>query len=130
LLTSITTIGVAIPPQSSTRWWAPQALRSCLEQWLGRKLTRTCGSDEASQRRYRDSLTAAGFDVHALCVEYIDELDLDQIVGGIYSAIPVDRLPAPDQRPRFAELVRRALAPHAPFNEHVRVAMLIGRLGE
>jgi ubiquinone/menaquinone biosynthesis C-methylase UbiE len=126
--------GVAVVTNGTPLWlqdtaWS-QALRSCLEQWLGHTLIRTCGTDEASQRRYRDSLTAAGFDVHASCVEYIDELELDQIVGGIYSALPVDRLPAPDQRPRFAEQVRRALAPHAPFHEHIRVAMLIGRVRE
>jgi hypothetical protein len=42
--------------------------------------------------------------------------------------MPVSRLPAPSQRPLFAEQVRAALSPHEPFTEHVLVAMLFGRL--
>ena len=40
-----------------TAW--SRALRRFLEQWLGTTTTATCGTDAASQRRYRDSLTAA-----------------------------------------------------------------------
>lgn len=36
------------------------------------------------------------------------DLNLDQFAGGIYPAFKVGRLPAPDQRPAFAEQVRRA----------------------
>ncbi len=50
-------------------------------------------------------------------------------MGSLYSAVSVDQLPPPDQRPAFAEQVRRALEPHARFAEHVRVAMLLGRAG-
>ncbi len=125
--------GVAVVTNGAPLWlqdtaWS-QALRGCLEQWLGSKLTHTCGTDDASQRRYRDSLTAAGFDVSEGSVDYTDELDLDQIVGGVCSALSVDQLPVPDQRPHFTEQVRRALEQHVPFTEHIRVAMLIGRIG-
>jgi hypothetical protein len=36
-------------------------------------------------------------------------------------------LQAPKERARLAEQIGSALAPHAPFTEHVRVIMLIGR---
>ncbi|MEU0482354.1 class I SAM-dependent methyltransferase [Streptosporangium sp. NPDC006013] len=126
--------GVAVVANGTPLWlqdtaWS-RALRGCLEQWLGFEVGHACGTDEASRRRYRDSLTGAGFAVSEIGVDYGDELDLDQIVGGVYSALPVDRLPAPDRRPLFAEKIRHALERHRPFTEHVRVAMLIGRVGD
>ena len=94
---------------------------------MGVRLTRTCGTDDASQRQYRDSLAAAGFQVRGTSVDYTTTLDLDQIIGGVYSALSVTQLPAPADRPRFAELVHHALEPHSPFTEHVRVAILTGQ---
>jgi SAM-dependent methyltransferase len=124
--------GVAVVTNGTPLWlqdtaWS-HALRGFLEHWWGRKLTRTCGTDDASQRRYRHSLAAAGFDVQVASVDHTDELDIEQIVGGVYSALSVDQLPEPDQRPRFAEQLRHALQPHEPFTEQVHVAMLIGRI--
>ena len=124
--------GVAVVTNGTPLWlqdsaWS-RALRGCLEQWLGGKLTRTCGTDSASQRRYRDSLIAAGFDVDETSVDYTDEMNLEQLVGGVYSAFSVDQLPAPDQRPLFAEQVRRAVHPETRFREHIRVTVLTGRI--
>ncbi len=124
--------GVAVVTNGTPLWlqdsgWS-RALRGCLEQWLGGKLTQTCGTDSASQRRYRDSLIAAGFDVDETSVDYTDEMNLEQVVGGVYSAFSVDQLPAPDQRPKFAEQVRRAVQPETRFREHIRVTMLTGRV--
>lgn len=126
--------GVAVITNGTPLWlqdnaWS-YALHRFLEQWSGAKLTNTCGTDEESQRRYRDSLTAAGFDVSETSLEYTDELDLEQLVGGLYSALSVHQLPPPDQRPLFAEQVRRALEPHVRFTERVRVAMLLGQAGQ
>ena len=101
-----------------------QALRGLLEQRLGTPLTNPCGTDEASQLRYHDIMTAAGFEVTKASFEYSDDLDLDGLVGSLYSAMP---LPPPDQRSAFAEQVRRAVAPHERFTEPVRVRMLLGR---
>ena len=42
--------------------------------------------------------------------------------------VAVGRLPTADQRPAFAGQVRAALSAHAPFIEHVHVALLLGRL--
>ena len=122
--------GVAVITNGTPLWlqdsaWS-RALRRFLEQWLGTTLTAACGTDATSQQRYLDSLTAAGYDVHQASVEYTSDLNLDQVVGGIYSALPVGPLPAPDQRPVFAKQVRHALQPHEQFSEHVRVTMLLG----
>ncbi len=125
--------GVAVVTNGTPLWlqdsdWS-RALLDWMEQWLGVRPVHPCGTDEASQRRYRDSLAAAGFDVSQAVVEYAGELDLDQIVGGVYSALRADQLPPLAERPEIAEQIRLALEPHAPFTEHVRVAMLTGRVG-
>lgn len=125
--------GVAVVTNGTPAWlqdttWS-RALRNFLERWLGKSLTFPCGSDDASQRRYADSLRAAGFHVSETSVEYTAEMDLDHLIGGVYSALSVNQLPAPDQRPHFAEQIRQALHPAEHFPEHVRVAMLIGRKG-
>lgn len=124
--------GVAVLTNGTPLWlqeteWS-RALRDYLERWLDTKLTFRCGTDEQSQRRYHEDLTRAGFEVFSTAVDYVADLDLDQIVGGVYSALPVDQLPAPDQRPAFADQVRAALGPHESFSEQVHVAILIGRV--
>jgi ubiquinone/menaquinone biosynthesis C-methylase UbiE len=123
--------GVAVVTNGTPLWlqntaWS-RALRDCLEDWLGSKLTNTCGTDEASQQRYRDSLTAAGYDVAISDVDYTDDLSPEQIIGGVYSALPVDRFPSPEQRPLFAERIRHAIEPHRPFTERIPVTILSGR---
>jgi SAM-dependent methyltransferase len=122
--------GIAVITNGTPLWlqdtaWS-RALRRFLEQWFDTTITATCGTDAASQRRYRDSLTAAGYEVTKASVRYSSRLTVEQVVGGIYSAFSVGQLPAPDERPRFAEQIRRALQPHEPVTEHVRVAMLLG----
>jgi len=122
--------GVAVITNGTPLWlqdsaWS-QALRGFLEQWLGTTLTNACGTDEASQQRYRDTMTAAGFGVTEASFEYTDNLDHEHLVGSLYSALPVQRLPPPDRRAAFAEQVRRAVAPHERFAEPVQVRMLLG----
>jgi SAM-dependent methyltransferase len=124
--------GVAVVTNGTPLWlqdtdWS-RALRDYLERWLGTRLTSACGTDEQSQRRYRDDLAAAGFEVVARSFDYDAELDLDQLVGGVYSALGVTRLPSGDQRSAVAEEIRRAVAPHEDFTEHVHVAILAGRV--
>ena len=123
--------GIAVISNGTPMWlqdsaWS-RALRSFLEQWLGSRPTSTCGTDDASQLRYRDTMTEAGLDVTETRYEYTDELDLDHVVGGVYSALPVQRLPPPDQRTAFADQIRLAVGPYAPFTEPVPVRMLLGR---
>lgn len=124
--------GVAVVTNGGPLWlqdaaWS-RALRTRLAQWLGSDPSNPCGTDPASQQRYRDGLSAAGLEVSDFAVDYTDELDLDRIVGGLYSAMSVERLPPPDERERFAETIREALRPHAPFAEDVHVALLVGRV--
>ena len=124
--------GVAVITNGTPLWlqdsaWS-RALRGFLEQWLGSRPTSACGTDEASQQQYRDIMTAAGFDVTDASFDYTDDLDLDQLAGSLYSAIPVHRLPPPDERAAFAEQVRCAVAPHERFTEPIRVRTLLGQL--
>jgi SAM-dependent methyltransferase len=109
--------------RQETDW--SRALRDFLEHWLGTTLTHACGTDEQSQQRYRDDLAAAGFDVFTTAVDYVASLDLDELVGGVYSAMG-NRIPAASQRSAFAERVRAAVAPQDRFCERVHVAILAG----
>jgi trans-aconitate methyltransferase len=123
--------GVAVITNGTPMWlqdtpWS-RALRGLLEQWSGASPASTCGTDEASQQGYRDTMTEAGLDVTETRYDYTDELDLDRLVGGVFSAIPAQRLPPPEQRAAFADQIRRAVTPHAPFTEPVPVRMLLGR---
>jgi SAM-dependent methyltransferase len=125
--------GIAVVTNGTPLWlqdtdWS-RALRDFMERWLDTTLTYPCGTDEHSQRRYREGLAAARFEVLSTAVDYDADLDLDQLVGGVYSALGVSRLPAPDRRAAFAGQVRAALAPHEHVTEHVHVAILAGRLG-
>jgi hypothetical protein len=60
-------------------------------------------------------------------VAHTTETDLDHLIGGVYSALSIDQLPAAQQHPHFADQIRRALHPARHLSEHVRVAMLVGR---
>lgn len=124
--------GIAVINNGSPVWledsgWS-QALREVLEEWLGKKLTGTFGSDDDDRAAYRAHLADVGFTVHERSVEYEDTMTLEQVVGNVYSALSVAELPPPEQRPEIAERIDRALAPHAPFTEHIRVTVLAGRV--
>ncbi len=97
-------------------------MTGCSRRWC-----RSCA--RAGGGRYRDSLARAGYHVRQASIGYTAELDLEHPVGGLYSAFPASQLPPPQKRPAFAEQVRQAIEPHAPFTEHVRVAMLLARNG-
>ncbi|WP_253859843.1 class I SAM-dependent methyltransferase [Prauserella alba] len=110
--------------QHDTAW--SRALYDVLSTWLGTPPRATCGTDDDSQARYRESLGSAGFTVRTAHIEYSDELTLEHVIGSVYSAFGANSLPAPDRRPVFEEMVRTALEPHRPFNEPVRVGLVIG----
>ncbi|HWO61214.1 MAG TPA: class I SAM-dependent methyltransferase [Umezawaea sp.] len=122
--------GIAVVTNGTPLWlqdvpWS-RALRAVLEDWMGTKVSATCGTAEDDQERYREALTAAGYEVTSTVVEYTDELDLEHVIGGVYSALPLDRLPTKDRRPLLEERIRRSLEPHQPFPEHVSVSVLKG----
>ncbi|WP_216204773.1 class I SAM-dependent methyltransferase [Amycolatopsis aidingensis] len=122
--------GVAVLTNGTPLWLQPSpwshALRECLERLLDTELTRTCGTDEPTQRAYREAMAGAGLAVRDTRLTYRAELSLEEIVGGVYSAIPAGRLPSPARRPGFSSRIERALRPHAPFVEEVEVRMLLG----
>ena len=122
--------GVAVITNGTPLWlqrsaWS-RALRGFLQAWLGTTLTATCGADSGSQRRYSEELVAAGFTVSQRSIEYVDDLTLEQLVGGLLSAFPVDELPPTHERPAFAEHIRDALPDQQRYTETVRVDMLLG----
>ena len=115
--------GVAVVTNGEPLWlqssaWSA-ALREVLAAYLGTPVHRTCGTDGASQKRYADALDAR-------VVEYSAPLTVEEIVGGVFSAMSPDRLPAPAARPAFTERVREAVTPHGPLRERVRVRLLTG----
>lgn len=124
--------GVAVISNGTPMWlqdspWS-RALREFLDQWLGSSSGATCGTDDASRQRYAQALADAGFEVTEASHEYSADLDLDQVIGSLYSAIPVQKLPPPDQREAFADQLSQAVSPHAPFTEQVPVRILFGRI--
>ncbi len=65
-----------------------RALRSFLERWLNTKAT----YPTAAPTRTASGVTGrtrpqAGFEVLSTTVDYVTDLDLDQLVGGVYSAL-------------------------------------------
>ncbi|MCR6489362.1 methyltransferase domain-containing protein [Amycolatopsis sp. OK19-0408] len=122
--------GVAVVTNGEPLWlqdtaWSA-ALREVVSSFLGTPVHRTCGTDDASQARYRTALEAAGYAVDQRVVEYVTTLTVEEIVGGVYSAMSPEQLPAPDAREAFTKRVRAAVVPHGPLREQVRVRLLIG----
>ncbi len=107
-----------------TPWSA--ALRTFMQRWLGISPTNHCGTDEETRLTYRRELSAIGYAVDDVRVEYADTLTLDEIVGGVFSALS-DRIPARNERARFRAELGQALAGTDPFLEHVSVRALIAQ---
>jgi hypothetical protein len=118
LLTAAQTVlrpgaGLAIIANGTPLWlqdtaWS-RVLRTFLERWSGIKSVNHCGTDDDTRSVYRHELTALGYGTEEFRVDYTDVLNVDQIVGGVFSAMS-DRLPAADDRNRFASELGRALA--------------------
>jgi ubiquinone/menaquinone biosynthesis C-methylase UbiE len=98
--------GLAVIANGTPLWQQPsdwsQVLRHALEQWLGTTLESHCGTDQPSRQRYHAALHEAGFtDIHEESAGYASDLSFDEVIGGIYSAMPSHLLPPPDQRAAF-----------------------------
>lgn len=122
--------GIAVVTNGEPLWlqhsaWSV-ALREVLSSYLGTPVRSTCGTDAESQSRYADALSAAGYAVGSQVVSYVAPLSVEEIVGGVFSAMSPSQLPAPAERPAFTERVRAAVAPHGPLREPVRVRVLTG----
>jgi len=124
--------GLAVIANGTPLWQQPsawsRALRAGLERWLDTRLESCCGTDAASRQRYQAAMLAAGFtDVHEVSVDYTGDLNFDELIGSVYSAMPLDLLPQPGRRAAFAEHIRGFTGPGPRFTEQVHVAALIGR---
>ncbi|MEU4570191.1 class I SAM-dependent methyltransferase [Micromonospora sp. NPDC023956] len=122
--------GIAVVTNGTPLWlqdteWS-RALRGCLERLLGHPVTATCQTDEAGRRRNRDALVAAGYRVRESSVRYDAPLRLDDMVGGVFSALPADRLPGPPERAAFAAEVHAALGGRVVVTERVDVRLQFG----
>jgi trans-aconitate methyltransferase len=121
--------GVAVVSNGVPLWqqdsdWS-RALRAALEEWFRVEATATCGTDVATQRRYAEALTAAGYDVFEVVHDYEEDLTSEQVLGGVHSALSPDSIPV-DRRGEFVEHLRRALPPATTFTEAVPVRALVG----
>ena len=122
--------GIAVVTNGTPLWlqdseWS-QTLAECLGQWTGKLPTGSCQTDEAGRRLNREALMSAGYRVVESAVDYDAELTIDEVVGGVFSAMSGDRMPPPQRREEFAAQVRDALARHEPLTEHVRVSLQFG----
>lgn len=125
--------GVAVLANGRPLWQqdslTSDAVRGCLEEWFNVRLTSGCGTDPESRKQYAAALRAAGYaDVRdTVLVDYEDELDVELVIGNLYSATPASQLPSPELRPVFEERIRQALRGRS-FTERVRVSVLTGRV--
>lgn len=119
---AVVTNGVPLWRQD-TKWSI--ALAKFLQNWLGTTLTAACGTDEASQQTYRRSLAATGYLVSDTSMQYSASLTIVELVGGVLSAMPHQRLPIGGEREEFATRLREAVGP-GPFTESVDVRLLLG----
>jgi SAM-dependent methyltransferase len=128
--------GIAVITHGRPLWlgdrdWA-RALRAYLEDWFG-PVTSTCGADERTLQERRRLLEQAGFaDVEVLEDRFVEPLNVDYVLGHLYSALPPDQI-APHRRGEFEGGLRAALQPyrergsHAALVEDVPVDVLVGR---
>ncbi|WP_326555798.1 class I SAM-dependent methyltransferase [Micromonospora sp. NBC_01813] len=124
--------GVAVITNGRPLWlqdtaWSP-ALRGCMERLVGQPVTAACDTDEAGRHRNRAALTAAGYRYSESTVQYEAPLTIDDMIGGVFSAMSGDRLPSPPARAAFAADVRAALDGQDSVTEQVRVWLQFGQL--
>ena len=107
-----------------------RALRRVIEQHFRRPMTATCGTDQATRQGYRAELETAGFTTSHAELGYRQPIDLEWVVGNLYSAMSPHQLPREEDRPAFARRVHDALRsaqPDGDFVDDVRVAVLLGQ---
>ncbi|HEX6682183.1 MAG TPA: class I SAM-dependent methyltransferase [Candidatus Limnocylindrales bacterium] len=124
--------GIAVVTNGTPLWlqdteWS-RILRQCLEQWTGKRQTGACQTDDAGRQLNQEALTSAGYRVVESSVDYQAEVTVEQIVGGIFSAMSADRLCSRASREEFAAQVRDALAGHEPLDEQIRVSLQFGHI--
>lgn len=124
--------GIAVVTNGTPLWlqdteWS-RILRECLEQWTGNRQTGSCQTDDAGRQLNREALTSAGYRVVESSVDYQAEVTVEELVGGIFSAMSADQLSPRARREEFAAQVRDTLAGHEPLTEHIRVSLQFGHI--
>lgn len=123
--------GIAVVTNGAPLWlqdteWS-RTLRDRIHHWLGTRPTNACQSDEAGRRLNREALESAGYHVVEECVDYDAELTVDDLAGGVFSALPADRLPSLESREEFTAQLGDALGRPDRLTEHIRVWLQFGR---
>ncbi|MFG3682635.1 class I SAM-dependent methyltransferase [Micromonospora chalcea] len=122
--------GIAVVTNGEPLWtqdtgWST-ALRGCLERMLGHPVTGRCQTDEDGRRRNREALVRAGYRYEETSVRYEALLTVDDMIGGVFSAMSAEQLPTEPQRERFAVELRDALGGRTEMTESVRVWLQCG----
>lgn len=122
--------GVAVITNGAPLWlqdaeWSG-TLRKCMERLVGHPVTATCQTDEAGRRRNQDALIRAGYRYAESSVQYDAPLTVDDMVGGVFSAMSADQLPSPQGRATFTTEVRDALGGRDKVTERIRVWLQFG----
>ncbi|MFG1778926.1 class I SAM-dependent methyltransferase [Micromonospora sp. NPDC049048] len=122
--------GVAVVTNGAPLWlqdaeWSG-ALRECLERLLGHPVTANCQTDEAGRLLNQEALVRAGFRYTESSVQYDAPLTVDDMVGGVFSALSADRLPSAQGRAAFTAEVRDALGGRDEVTERIRVWLQFG----
>ncbi|MEV6518744.1 class I SAM-dependent methyltransferase [Micromonospora chalcea] len=125
--------GIAVVTNGEPLWtqdteWS-RALRGCLERMVGHPVTGRCQTDEEGRRRNREALVRAGYRYEETSVQYDAPLTVDDMVGGVFSAMSAERLPSSGERAAFAADVRDALGGVDVVTERVTVRLQCGILG-
>ncbi|MGC4901591.1 class I SAM-dependent methyltransferase [Micromonospora echinospora] len=126
--------GIAVVTNGEPLWtqdteWS-LALRGCLERMLGHPVTGRCQTDEAGRRRNREALVGAGYRYEEMSVRYDAPLPVDDMVGGVFSAMSAEQMPSSRQRAAFAADVRDALGGVDVVTEPVVVRLQYGIAGQ
>ncbi|MEU7573378.1 class I SAM-dependent methyltransferase [Micromonospora sp. NPDC049240] len=122
--------GLAVITNGTPLWlqdteWS-RALRGCLEKLLGHPVTASCQTDEAGRGLTREALLTAGYRYAEAGVAYDAALTVEDMVGGVFSAMSADRLPTVERRAAFTAEVRDALDGRDKVTERVHVWLQYG----
>ncbi|MFG3256873.1 class I SAM-dependent methyltransferase [Streptomyces sp. NPDC048172] len=122
--------GLAVVANGAPLWlqdsdWS-RALKGVLEEHFRTELKASCGTGPEDRARYAAALEDAGYgDVRETVTEYRASLTFEEVLGGVWSAVPASELPTRAGREALAERLRAALPGREEFTEHVSVSLLL-----
>ncbi|WBB90904.1 class I SAM-dependent methyltransferase [Verrucosispora sp. WMMC514] len=117
--------GIAVITNGAPLWaqdaeWSV-VLRDCLQRLFGHPVTATCQTDETGRRLNQEALVRAGYRYAESFVRYDAQLTVEDMVGGVFSAMSAERLPSASGRAEFTAEVRGALGGRDHVTERVQV---------